>query len=508
LKNRYIAIIAIILAALMTVLIPSASIAYQNSPPSKSYIFMSLKPLPRKNSWQVNISASIEGEHFGCNGVVEANPYYRETRAVSATLLSAPLYYVLDSVCPNLTLLLDVINPAGLIHIVINVPKNYYIYTAMDSRGYGSHGRYTLPLGLFVHQYLFDGIVVASKKYYIATKIHTIALIEPRNSTNDYTAIARVVECVSSFLRKELGSSNRSPVVLVVAASWDHPYMLTGVGYSLGSVIYVKPGAGLGSLVHLIAHETVHSWIGKGRLQGGPSLVEGAAELLSLLALSSCNKEMYKKDLLYEEISQEANPYDVWLRLHAAIRGASIYACKRDLYIEALRLLYGQGKKDANIFDLLMTIKKLANNYGCLDTLEKYLGKALLSAGSEPLKELLNISLSQENRERMQYSVTITRTIHTATLKTSIKTWVRHHRFTNSADRQLRIYEHKLAHGREYSSIGTKPIINRISNTEHSLKMVKTRTSSSRHTLYLLASLIIIIVSIIIYNILISKYRV
>ncbi len=505
-KNRYIVIAATILATLMLTLAPSILIAQENSSLSKSYIFISLRPLLGKNSWQVNISADIEGNFFGCKGVVEANPYYRETRAVSATLLSVPLYYVLDSVCPNLTLLLDIIKPAGLIHIVIDVPRNYYIYTAMDSRGYGSHGKYVLPFGLFIHQYLFDGIVVALKRYYKATRIHTIVLIEPRSSTYNYTLVARVVECVSGFLRKELGPSNRSPVVVVIAAGWDHPYMLTGVGYSLGGVIYVKPGADLGSLIHLIAHETVHSWIGKGKLQGGPSLVEGAAELLSLLALSSCNKEMYKKDLLYEEISQEANPYNVWLRLHAAIRKASIYACKRDLYNEALHLLYKQGKKNANIFDLLITIKKLANNYSCLDTLEKYLGKALLSVGNESLKELLSTSSNQENQEITQYSVTSTRTIRVATLKTSAKTLIEYyHYFTNSTNKPLRTYEYKITHGKEYDNTDTRHAVN-LSNTKYSFRIVKTHAFSNKHSLYLLVLLIIIVLSIIIYNTLISKY--
>ena len=353
-----------------------------------------------------------------------------------------------------------------------------------------------LPFRLFIHQYLFDGIVVASKRYYEAARIHTIVLIEPRSSTYNYTLIARVVECVSGFLRKELGPSNRSPVVVVIAASWDHPYMLTGVGYSLGGVIYVKPGADLDSLIHLIAHETVHSWIGKGRLQGGPSLVEGAAELLSLLALSSCNKEMYKKDLLYEEMSQEDNPYNIWLRLHAAIREASIRACRRDLYIEALRLLYKQGKKSADIFDLLMAIKKLANNYSCLDALEKYLGKALLNVGNESLKELLNTSLYQEKREIIQYSVTSTRTMHATTLKTSAKTLVRYNHFTNSTNKPLRIYERELTHGKEYNSTDTRYTIN-LSNTKHGFRIVKTRVFSKKHSLYLLALLIIIILSVI-----------
>ncbi len=505
-KNEYIVITIAILVILMLTLAPSILIAQENSFLSKSYIFISLRPLLGKNSWQVNISADIEENLFRCKGVVRANPYYRETRAVSATLLSVPLYYVLDSVCPNLTLLLDVIKPTGLVHIVINVPRNYYIYTAMDSRGYGSHGKYVLLLGLFTHQYLFDGIVVASKRYYKAARIYRITLIEPRGSAYNYTLVARVVECVSGFLRKELGPSNRNPVVVVIAAGWDHPYMLTGVGYSLGGVIYIKPGSDLGSLIHLIAHETVHSWIGKGKLQGGPSLVEGAAELLSLLALSSCNKEMYKKDLLYEVMSQKANPYNVWLRLHAAIREASIYACRRDLYIKALHLLYERGKKNANIFDLLMTIKKLANNYSCLDTLEKYLGRALLNIGNESLKELLNTSLKQGNQEITQYSVTSTRIIRTTALKTSAETLIRYRHFTNSTNRPLRIHERELTRGKEYNSTDTRHTINRISNTEHSFRIVKTCVFSNKHSLYLLALLIIIVLSIIIYNVLISKY--
>ncbi len=239
--------------------------------------------------------------------------------------------------------------------------------------------------------------MVASKKHYRAINERGLVLVEPLNESS-HDVIVESISCVSSFLLRSLGPSNRSPVVIVVAAKWDHPYMLTGIGYSLGGVVYIKPGNDLPGLVHLVAHEAVHSWIGKGRLQGGPSLVEGAAELLSLLGLHACNKDLYEKALLYEETSQEANPYAVWLRLHAALRKASLEACERDLYLEALRSLYSGGERDATILDLLTSMKELAEQHNCLESLEGGLGRALLNAGNESLRQLLGIDSTSETR--------------------------------------------------------------------------------------------------------------
>ena len=355
----------------------------------ENFLIIFLDPIPSKNGWRGVVYADIEGVRFNCSGYVAANPYYRETRAVSVSLLSVPLYYVLDTVCPRLTAFLGVMRPSqGVIHIVIRVPQDCYVYTAMDLRGFGGNGSYLLPLRLFVTQYIFDGVVVASKKHYRAAAERGIILVEPLNESG-HSIIAEAINCVNGFLLHCLGPSNRSPVVVAVAAKWDHPYMLTGIGYSLGGVVYIKPGNDLPSLVHLAAHEAVHSWIGKGRLQGGVSLVEGAAELLSLIALHTCDRDLYKKALLYEETSQEANPYAVWLRLHAALRKASLEACGRDLYLEALRSLYSRGGKDADILNLLASMKELAEQHNCLESLEEELGKELLNAGNESLQQLL-----------------------------------------------------------------------------------------------------------------------
>ncbi len=387
-ENKRIALIAT-LAALLA--LPSALLMHPAKAIDNNFVSLSMSPVPSKDGWKVNIEASIEGVAFNCSGVVTANPYYRETRAVSASLLAVPVYYVLDTVCPRLTAFLSIMKPsASPVHVTIKVPSDYRVYTAMDSRGFGSNGSYYLPLSLFITQYIFDGIVVASEKHYEHVSIGHLVLLEPRNESNRST-IAWAIGCVADFLRKELGPSNRSPVVIVVAAKWDHPYMLTGIGYSLGGVIYIKPGNDAPSIVHLVAHEAVHSWVGKGRLQGGPSLVEGVAELLSLLALRTCNKDLYKKAMLYEETSQEANPYAVWLRLHAAIRRASIEACGEDLYLESLHLLYHRGERDASILDLLSAIKELAEKHNCLSNLEESLGKALLGAKDKPLEQLVEI---------------------------------------------------------------------------------------------------------------------
>ena len=389
--------LAILVSSLIVLSITLTSLA-KAARSQENFLIISLDPMPSKNGWRGAVYADIEGVEFNCSGVVAANPYYRETRAVSVSLLSVPLYYVLDTVCPRLTAFLGVMNPSqGVIHVAIRVPRGYYVYTAMDLRGFGSNGSYLVPLRLFVTQYVFDGVVVASKKHYRAVDKGGLVLVEPLNESS-HDIIVESISCVSSFLLHGLGPSNRSPVVVVVAAKWDHPYMLTGIGYSLGGVVYIKPGNDLPGLVHLVAHEAVHSWIGKGRLQGGPSLVEGAAELLSLLALHTCNKSLYEKALLYEETSQEANPYAVWLRLHAALRKASLEACGRDLYLEALRSLYSRGEKGATILDLLTSMKELAEQHNCLGSLEEELGKALLNAGNRSLRQLLGIESTTKTR--------------------------------------------------------------------------------------------------------------
>jgi hypothetical protein len=318
------------------------------------------------------------------------NPYFRETRAVSQDLIVLPLYYVVDNVCPRLTYLIATLRPgtSDRILIEIKVPENYTVLSSMDRRGFGANGSYILPLQGLVSDYIYDGVVIASKNKYGVESLGGVFVVAPLGKAIGSDIINALI-CAKEYMSEVFGPSNRSPVVLVLVPPSEHPLVLTGTGYSLGGVVYIKPDNDRSAAVHIVSHEAIHSWIGKGQLRGDPSLTEGAAELLSLLALRQCNATLYKLSLSHEEAAKTLNPYYVWLKLHASMRAASLLACNKDIYTEALKLLYDEEAKDASILDLLERMRGLADEMNCTKALEKEMGRILLYSDKYSLSSLI-----------------------------------------------------------------------------------------------------------------------
>lgn len=371
---------------------------------SQHSLLVDLKPV-NNNSWSVNIIARFGPREFNCSGLVVVNAFYRETRSISRDLLVAPLYYVLDSACPQLTSYLASVpgRENESISIVFNYPPSYFFLSSMDMRGVGSSGFYTLPLSMFLSYYIYDGIVLASTEKYIMEESRGLRVVVPRGQGVNPLYIVEAVSCVSSYLRRELGPSPRSPVAIIVAPLQEHEFVLPGTGYSLGSILYVKPSpANKGSIVHLVAHETVHGWIGRGPLGGDEALVEGAAELLALIGLKECSSDLY--DLAYRHVVETAdmNKYYSWFMLHSALRDSSIRACGSDLYLEALQDLYSSSTT-STLAQLLHVISRLATEKGCSRELAFELGQHLLSgitemAWSDNTSKLVHVRHAQSGK--------------------------------------------------------------------------------------------------------------
>ncbi len=355
-----------------------------------------LRPLG-DGRWAANVSLEGAGVSMSCSGVVGANPYYRETRAVSGTLLVLPLYYIVDSVCPRGAAALSALAahpPGGVVVLRVEAPSGYLVATPLGWGRGGAGGRE--PLQVFLRYTLYDGVVVASLAAYQGRVVNGLLLVEPRGGLQglDPGLLASAVSCVSGALGEWLGPSPAAPRVFVAAPPGEHGLVLPGTGYSLGAVVYVKPSPGSSAaMVHLVAHEAVHGWLGKGPLRGGEGLVEGAAELLSLLALKHCGPVLYNLSLRYEEEASTLNPYRTWLLLHASLRAAGLRACGRDIYLEALHEMYSRAVNDTawapGLPELYAATASAAERHGCLNSLEEALGEELLTAAEKPLPALL-----------------------------------------------------------------------------------------------------------------------
>lgn len=154
------------LALLMPALAFSAVQAHQGS---YSLRIDFLKPID-DSSWRVHVELRGPGLDVGCTGVLRPNIYYIETRDISRSLVAAPLYYILDTVCPQAAARLESISRAsgGAPAVVtVNAPRGYLARSAMDWRGYGPPGGpYRVPLRMLARYYVFDSVVVADASSY------------------------------------------------------------------------------------------------------------------------------------------------------------------------------------------------------------------------------------------------------------------------------------------------------------------------------------------------------
>lgn len=380
------------LALLMPALAFSAVQAHQGS---YSLRIDFLKPID-DSSWRVHVELRGPGLDVGCTGVLRPNIYYIETRDISRSLVAAPLYYILDTVCPQAAARLESISRAsgGAPAVVtVNAPRGYLARSAMDWRGYGPPGGpYRVPLRMLARYYVFDSVVVAdASSYHVVDNSSTGLTIIYSSRLPGKTAsyAAHVVAVVRSLVSQWLGPSPRSPVLVVLVDPKGQPLQLPKSGHSTGGMVYIKTGllqVDLPWLVHTAAHETVHGWLNSGLLGGDFSLEEAATEFLALKALHDADPRLYSMAVSYVRGSIEAgDAYATWMRMNAALRYAGVHACGTDLYTRALRQLFNSslagGGKPVSLLDLIRTMLSLAPP-GCRKRLKASIGPALIAAAS------------------------------------------------------------------------------------------------------------------------------
>ncbi len=307
---------------------------------------------PGHDGLVVRVVATTPQGGFNCTGLVEKNLYYRETRAISDSLVLLPLYYVLDKTCPRLASLLAGLRE-GLVEVVVEAPQGYAVLTSMDLRGYGGPGSYTLPARLFSRHYLYDSILVYSLSSYGSALVNkSLVVVYPKGLRGDVVkTVALAAIHVKKALSSMLGPSPRSPVALVLASPGEHPFT-GGYHYSTASIIYIslpeRPGdpENLLELVHAAAHEAVHGWINHGMLWGNDYLVsEGTTEYLALLSLHTLSPgllDVIDKRIVSVYIEAKSR-YGLGLLANAGLRQAALSLCGEDAYIAGLRRLYQEA---------------------------------------------------------------------------------------------------------------------------------------------------------------------
>jgi hypothetical protein len=359
------------LSMLFLLLLPaSASMLASAQQSSSPRIVLRLEPRG-DGSWHASVEFRLPGLGRLCSGVVAAVSYYAETRSVSQRLLALPLYYVLDSVCPGLpadaAVLLE--DASYNVTLTIIVPGGCTVRSGLDWRGFGPlGGPYRVPARLFARYYIYAGLVVACSGYRaVDLPAYNLSLVEP--SDTNYSGVAAAVACVAGKLRGMLGPSPLEPAVLVVASPRDHSLVLPGVGLNLGGVVYVKPSPLWDSsdAIAVAAHETVHCWVGRGPIRGDEVLVEGAAQLLALLALQQCG--------LHAGPPAEGR-YASLLLIHQALYSAGLRACREDIYTAALRAL---GPGEHSFVQLVSAMYSEAEKLGCAARFAELIGEELVA---------------------------------------------------------------------------------------------------------------------------------
>ncbi len=376
-KLNKVTILAILLAFTSVIVFTTGNTLSSNELNNITFVFN----VTKNDEWNVSIIANIHSRVFNCSGLIRINALYRETRSISQNLLVVPLYYVIDSVCPKLSVYLSSLprQQDTTIKVLFRYPYEYKFFSSMDKRVLRIGSTYIVPLHLFLDYYIYDGIVLASSDEYNFSEHYGLNIVFPRDlKLRVATSIARVAYCVSKYLNKVLGPSPRSPVVVVVTSPKEHTFVLPGTGYSLGGIVYAKYSINANrSLTHIVAHETVHGWIGKGPLRGDEAFVEGASELLALLGLKECDPKLYQIAHKHINESSKFNKYYSFFIIHYFLRESSLKACKKDLYLEALRRMYAQ-KRIVEITDFFSLLGRLAFLANCDGEFALELGRYLL----------------------------------------------------------------------------------------------------------------------------------
>ena len=340
-----------------------------------------VKPLAN-GSWVVRIEYHGVTLVRSCTGLLSPNPYYVETKGVSAQLVVAPMYYVIDSVCGDAAAIVeDLAGFQGNMSVAIAAPRGYGVRTALDWRGFGRlGGPYQLPAPLFSKLYVYDSMVVYSRSVFDVYDSRGLSIVYQRGVNTSLAMLAwRVVSCVSRHAGQWLGVSPRSPVVVVLVGRGVHPLYPPGFAFSTAGVVYVKlGGGGLAWLVHTLAHEALHGWLNYDLLGGGFGFEEAAAEFLALRGLRLCNASLYRLALGYhQEMLTAGEDYAAWSELHKRLWEAGLAACNTDIYTATLRRLFLEAVKQGGVrVTLFQFVDAMVENAPprCRQSLEAMLG--------------------------------------------------------------------------------------------------------------------------------------
>ena len=339
-----------------------------------------LRPYPN-GTWLVKIEYSGVLLSRNCSGLLAPNPYYVETKGISKQLVVAPLYYILDSVCGDAASIVEVLSGyRGNLTVAIVAPRGFGVRSSLDWRGFGGlGGPYRLPAQLFARFYVYDSLVVYSKKRFNVYDGDGLSVVYQRGVNQSLAGLAwRIVSCVSRYVAVELGASPRRPVVVVLVAGDVHPLYPPGFAFSTGGVVYLKLGGGLDWVVHTLAHEALHGWLNYDLLGGGFGFEEAAAEFLALRALRNCNESLYRLAYRYHlAMKNVGEDYAVWSELHERLWRAGLAACGQDVYTATLRYLFSkalaEGGLRVNLFEFTEAMVEHAPP-ACRRRLEALLG--------------------------------------------------------------------------------------------------------------------------------------
>lgn len=348
------------------------------------------------STWSIKVR--LEGaDIIECSGLLRPNAYYVQTRDISDSIVVAPLYYVLDSVCHAAVSEIQLLAAASgnsSIHVAVKAPEGYIVRSSLDWRGYGPlGGPYTVDVASFAKYYVFDGIVVANVSMYRVEDLDgaNITVISARGMRNDVAEYAvESVVAVRTALSRWLGPSPRAPVVIVLVGANEHYLQPPGSAHSMGGVVYLKIDSSrmddVSWLVHAMAHETVHGWFNHGMLYGDFSFQEAAAEFLAVKALHDMSPKLYEKAASYLRTMLEVDEqYVVWMRVNAALWYAGVEACNEDLYMKAVNALYNESltsgqRRPVSLLDIARVMSSKAP-LQCMERLEAAMGKVFEAAG-------------------------------------------------------------------------------------------------------------------------------
>ncbi|WP_338251129.1 hypothetical protein [Pyrodictium abyssi] len=368
--------------------------AMSEQTPGYNLTIVFVKPID-ESAWDMKVR--LEGVNtIECSGVLRPNAYYVQTRDISDSIVVAPLYYVLDRVCYaaiSEIQLLAAVGGNSSIRVTVKAPEGYIVRSSLDWRGYGPlGGPYTLDAASFAEYYVFDGIVVANASVYRVEDLDSvnITVVSARGIRSDVVEYAvESVVAVRTALSRWLGPSPRAPVVIVLVGAKEHYLQPPGSAHSMGGVVYMKIGSSqlddISWLVHTMAHEAVHGWFNHGMLYGDFSFQEAAAEFLAIKALHDMSPKLYEIASSYLRAMLEAGEqYAIWMRANAALWYAGVEACREDLYMNVVSMLYNESltsrrRRPVSLLDIAMMMSSGAP-LQCRERLETAMGKVFEAA--------------------------------------------------------------------------------------------------------------------------------